>query len=121
MPPKIVCDLLVPVQFYLVPYNPGDGHSVIISDLQIGHLLVSRIPILFRRSPRQSWPVINLKWATVSFLSLKLADPEHKHKPEKTIVKKRWNRGKMNLKERRNRMKQKKEIIIKKLDAEKAE
>ncbi|GFT14686.1 60S ribosomal protein L5-B [Nephila pilipes] len=49
------------------------------------------------------------------------ADPEHKPKPEKTVVKKRWNRAKMNLKERRNRIKQKKEVVIKKLDAEKAE
>lgn len=49
------------------------------------------------------------------------ADPERKPKPQKTVVKKRWSRAKMNLKERRNRIKQKKEAVIKKLDAEKAE
>lgn len=49
------------------------------------------------------------------------ADPERKPRPEKTVVKKRFNRAKMTLKERRNRIKQKKEDIIKKLDAEKAE
>jgi len=47
------------------------------------------------------------------------ASPERKPKPEKTVVKKRWQRGKMNLKERRNRIKQKKETVIKKLEAEK--
>lgn len=49
------------------------------------------------------------------------ANPERKAKPEKIVVKKRWNRAKMNLKERRNRIKQKKAAVIKKLDAEKAE
>ncbi|CAL1295222.1 unnamed protein product [Larinioides sclopetarius] len=49
------------------------------------------------------------------------ANPEHKTPPEKKVVKRRWNRAKMNLKERRNRIKQKKEAVIKKLDAEKAE
>ncbi|XP_015913982.1 large ribosomal subunit protein uL18A [Parasteatoda tepidariorum] len=49
------------------------------------------------------------------------AAPERKAKPEKTIVKKRWSRAKMNLKERRNRIKQKKAAVIQKLEAEKAE
>lgn len=49
------------------------------------------------------------------------ADPERTPRPEKTVVKKRFNRAKMTLKERRNRIKQKKADIIKKLDAEKAE
>jgi len=49
------------------------------------------------------------------------ADPERKPKPEKTVVKKRFNRSKMNLKERRNRIKQKKADIVKKLEEEKAE
>ena len=49
------------------------------------------------------------------------ADPERLPKPEKTVTKKRWNRAKMNLKERRNRIKQKKAAVIKRLDAEKAE
>ncbi|GFU12171.1 60S ribosomal protein L5 [Trichonephila clavipes] len=50
------------------------------------------------------------------------ADPDHKPKPEKTNVKKiRWNRKKMNLKERRNRLKLKKESVLKKLDKELAE
>jgi len=49
------------------------------------------------------------------------ADPEKKPKPEKTVIKKRFNRSKMNLKERRNRIKQKKADIVKKLDEEKAE
>lgn len=33
----------------------------------------------------------------------------------------RWNRAKMNLKERKNRIKQKKAAVIKKLEEEKAE
>ncbi|GIY39166.1 60S ribosomal protein L5 [Caerostris extrusa] len=49
------------------------------------------------------------------------SDPERKPKPEKKVIKKRWNRPKMNLKERRNRIKQKKEAVIRRLDAEKAE
>jgi len=48
-------------------------------------------------------------------------DPAHKPPPPKNIVKKRFNRAKMNLKERKNRIKQKKAAIIKKLDEEKAE
>lgn len=49
------------------------------------------------------------------------ANPEKKPKAEKTVVKKRWNKAKMNLKERKNRIKQKKAAVIKQLDAEKAE
>jgi large subunit ribosomal protein L5e len=49
------------------------------------------------------------------------ADPERKPPADKNIVKKRWNRAKMNLKERRNRIKQKKAAVIKKLEEEKAE
>ncbi|GFR31337.1 60S ribosomal protein L5 [Trichonephila clavata] len=50
------------------------------------------------------------------------ADPDHKPKPPKPgIVKKRWNSKKMNKKERRNRLKQRKEAVIKKLDKEVAE
>lgn len=49
------------------------------------------------------------------------AEPERKPAPPKEVVKKRWNRAKMNLKERRNRIKQKKLAVVKKLDAEKAE
>jgi len=49
------------------------------------------------------------------------AEPERKPAPVKEVVRKRWNRAKMNLKERRNRIKQKKAAVIKKLDEEKAE
>lgn len=49
------------------------------------------------------------------------AEPERKVKPEKQVVKKRWSRAKMNLKERRNRIKQKKAAVIKRFDAQKAE
>ncbi|XP_054715933.1 60S ribosomal protein L5-A-like [Uloborus diversus] len=49
------------------------------------------------------------------------ADPERKPKPEKIVTKKRFNRAKMNLKERRNRIKQKKAAVVKRLDAEKGE
>ncbi|GFU44986.1 hypothetical protein NPIL_8951 [Nephila pilipes] len=46
--------------------------ELIIPDLQIGHMLMTRTPILFRGSPRESWPIINLKWTTASFLGLML-------------------------------------------------
>ncbi|KAH6934772.1 hypothetical protein HPB50_000703 [Hyalomma asiaticum] len=46
------------------------------------------------------------------------ADPSHKPKvPRPNIVKKRWNRAKMTLSERRNRVAQKKASYIKKLEA----
>ncbi|XP_067140292.1 large ribosomal subunit protein uL18A [Centruroides vittatus] len=45
------------------------------------------------------------------------ADPERKPQPEKTVVKKRWNRAKMTLSERKNRVEQKKKSFLKKLNA----
>lgn len=46
------------------------------------------------------------------------SNPDRKPKPEKTgVVKKRWNRKKMTLKERRNRITQKKKAYLKKLEA----
>uniref|UniRef100_G3MKI7 Large ribosomal subunit protein uL18 n=1 Tax=Amblyomma maculatum TaxID=34609 RepID=G3MKI7_AMBMU len=46
------------------------------------------------------------------------ADPSHKPKaPRSDVVKKRWNRAKMTLSERRNRVAQKKASYIKKLEA----
>uniref|UniRef100_A0A6M2E5J0 Large ribosomal subunit protein uL18 n=1 Tax=Amblyomma tuberculatum TaxID=48802 RepID=A0A6M2E5J0_9ACAR len=50
------------------------------------------------------------------------ADPAHKPKdPRTNIVKKRWNRAKMTLSERRNRVAQKKASYLKKLEAGDAE
>ncbi|GIY33521.1 60S ribosomal protein L5 [Caerostris extrusa] len=49
------------------------------------------------------------------------ADPARPPKSEKKVVKKRWNRAKLNRKERRNRIQQKKETVIRQLDPEKAE
>lgn len=45
------------------------------------------------------------------------AEPERKPQPEKTVVKKRWNRAKMTLSERKNRIAQKKKSFLKKLNA----
>uniref|UniRef100_A0A2I9LPL1 Large ribosomal subunit protein uL18 n=1 Tax=Centruroides hentzi TaxID=88313 RepID=A0A2I9LPL1_9SCOR len=45
------------------------------------------------------------------------ADPERKPQPEKTVAKKRWNRAKMTLSERKNRVEQKKQSFLKKLNA----
>ncbi|GFU41596.1 hypothetical protein NPIL_39441 [Nephila pilipes] len=54
------------------PVQSKRWSEFITPDLQIGKMWVSRTLILFRCSPRQSWHVINLKWATASFLGLKL-------------------------------------------------
>lgn len=46
------------------------------------------------------------------------ADPAHSPKPKRTdVVKKRWNRAKMSLSERKNRVAQKKASFLKKLEA----
>lgn len=45
------------------------------------------------------------------------AEPERKPRPEKAVTKKRWNRAKMTLKERRNRIKQKKAAVVKKIES----
>lgn len=46
------------------------------------------------------------------------ANPEHVEKPKKEVTKKRWNKAKMSLAEKKNRIKQKKAIIKRRLDAE---
>lgn len=46
------------------------------------------------------------------------ADPEHKPKPEKKVTVKRWNRAKLTLSQRQDRVRQKKESYLKKLEEE---
>jgi len=45
------------------------------------------------------------------------ANPEHEKKPEKEVKKKRWNRAKLSEKQRKDRIRQKKEAYLKKLAA----
>jgi large subunit ribosomal protein L5e len=48
------------------------------------------------------------------------ADPEHKPAPKKEVKQKRWNRAKLNLAQRKDRVRQKMEAHLKKVAAEKA-
>lgn len=45
------------------------------------------------------------------------ADPSHKEPVKKEVTKKRWNRQKLTLSERKNRIAQKKASFLKKLEA----
>jgi len=49
------------------------------------------------------------------------ADPEHKPKPKKDVTVKRWNRAKLTLSQRKDRVRQKKEAFLKQVQQEEEE